>query len=99
MKAPFPTPVEIAADDLDDIFSGETYIGTFASHDYATFAATAINAHEALVEALEALIAEVGNRQRPHQCPGFDCATCTPIEALSNASRVLTLTKEGDKKS
>ncbi len=44
---------------------------------------------KALIEALKELMEQIRSHQRPHQCPGFDCSTCTPIEALSYAEIIL----------
>jgi len=47
----------------------------------------------ALVAALKNLAEQVRSHQRPHNCPGFDCSTCTPVEALSDAEAALALAK------
>jgi hypothetical protein len=57
----------------------------------------AVNSHASLLEknkklvgALKNLREAVSNRQRKHDCPGFDCAICTPGEELFQADQVLS---------
>ncbi len=45
-----------------------------------------------IFDALDILAADVRTHQ--HSCPGFDCATCTPIEALSIAEAILEKVKK-----
>jgi hypothetical protein len=49
-----------------------------------------------LLAALEELRDEINSRQRAHDCPGFDCATCTPAGGLHAAEQAIAKATGGE---
>jgi len=43
-----------------------------------------------MLVALRDLIDGIWSRQRAHDCPGFDCATCTPHAEIAAAEEIIT---------